>query len=213
VFRPSNGRWFIKQSTTDNASYATADWGLNGDVPVPGDYLGAGIAQVVVYRPGATGRWYIQNGPFIDLGTTGDVPAPADFDGDGRTDIVVFRPSTGAWFVKTSSSEFATILTYSYGMSGDTPVPADYDGDGRADLAVYRPSDGNWYISTSSTNFSDVSATLWGGQAGDVLVPADYNNDRRADVAIWRPPVGRFYIRNLMTVDWGLNGDVPPLKR
>ena len=213
VFRPSQGRWFIKQSTTNNANYVTTDWGLSGDVAVPGDYLGAGVAQVAVYRPGATGRWYIQSGPFIDLGTTGDVPAPADFDGDGRLDIVIFRPSTGAWFVKTSSSEFATTVTYGFGTSGDTPVPADYDGDGKADLAVYRPSEGNWYIAGSAVNFSSYTVALWGGQAGDVLIPADYNNDRKADIAIWRPSIGRFYIRNLLTVDWGLNGDVPPLKR
>ena len=213
VFRPSLGRWFIKLSTTNNASYATADWGLSGDIPVPGDYQGTGIAQVAVYRPGASGRWYIQGGPYVDFGTTGDLPAQADYDGDGRTDIAVFRPSTGVFYVKLSSTEFSTYVTFTFGASGDTPVSADFDGDGRADYAVFRQSTGNWYVATSSTNYTTIETVLWGGQAGDIAVPADYNNDRKVDIAIFRPSLGRFYLRNILTVDWGVSGDIPPLRR
>ena len=213
VFRPSTGRWWILNSSTNNTTYTPIDWGLDGDIPVPGDYLGAGYAQVVVYRPGAAARWYIRGGPYIDFGTTNDVPAPADYDGDGRMDIAVFRPSTGIFYVKLSSREFASYITTTWGAAGDVPVPADYDGDGKADYAVRRPSNGTWYITFSSTGYTDGMTLFWGSQSTDVPVPADYNGDGKVDIAIWRPSLGRFYIYNVMTVDWGLNGDIPVLNR
>ena len=49
VFRPSNGTWYSRPSSTGSAS--TVTWGVRGDIPVPGDYDGDGKADLAVYRP------------------------------------------------------------------------------------------------------------------------------------------------------------------
>ena len=49
VFRPSDGVWYIIRAVTEPALITS--WGLNGDVPVAGDYDGDGRDDIAVYRP------------------------------------------------------------------------------------------------------------------------------------------------------------------
>lgn len=208
IFRPALGRWFLLQSSTGGG--AMEDWGMTGDVAVPGDYRGAGQSQVAVFRP-STGRWYIRNGPTVEWGLAGDVTVPADYDGDGRTDVAVFRPSgpqAGNWYVKTSSSEFTSYVVRSWGLANDIPVPADYDGDRRADFAVFRPSTGTFVVLLSTTNYTSYVTHTWGA-SGDIPVVGDYNGDGVIDIAVFRPSIGRWYVKDFITRDWGVNNDVP----
>ena len=71
---------------------------------------------------------------------------PGEYDGDGKTDLAVYRPSTGTWFIRHSSTGYATSASYQWGLSTDVPVPGDFDGDAKTDLAVWRPSTGTWYL-------------------------------------------------------------------
>ena len=146
VFRPSNGTWFIKYSST--GTFVGIQWGNALDVVVPGDYDGDGKTDVAVFRP-SNGTWFIQyssTGTFagIQWGNALDKPVPGDYDGDGRTDIAVFRPSNGTWFIVNSSTGAAVGIQW--GNGNDRPVPGDYDGDGKTDIAVFRPSNGTWFI-------------------------------------------------------------------
>jgi len=60
VFRPDSGTWFTRQSSTDyESAFAPVQWGLNGDLPVPGDYDCDGRMDLIIYRP-ANGVWYIR---------------------------------------------------------------------------------------------------------------------------------------------------------
>ena len=72
VFRPSDGIWYIRQSTGANAF---VQFGLAGDVPVPGDYDGDGKSDVAVYR---NGIWYLLRSTsgisIVQFGLGGDTP-------------------------------------------------------------------------------------------------------------------------------------------
>jgi hypothetical protein len=188
VFRPSNGKWFIK----DVGSYA---WGTTGDIPVNGDYNGDGTTDVSVWRP-SNGRWYFKGIGGAIWGTAGDIPVPGNYNGDvnGTTDIAVWRPSNGKWFIKGDNS-------YVWGQVGDIPVPGDYDGDGDTDIAVWRPSNGKWYV-------RGIGTYSWGA-LGDVPVPGDYDGDGDTDIAVWRPMNGKWYLQGIGTHSWGTLGDYP----
>lgn len=237
VYRPGTGMWYVRNSSTGFAVGAGAwsyQWGVPGDVPMPGDYDGDHRADVAIYRP-ATGEWYVRNSSqdyvvgagtwYLQWGLTNDVPLAHDFDGDGRIDPAVYRPSGGQWLIRNSSFNFvvgAGNWSFQWGLPGDAPVPADYDGDGRADPAVYRPSTGEWFIRYSSLNYA-IGAGSWQfqwGLPGDVPVVADYDGDGKADLGVYRPNTGEWYIRNSRQgyavaagayFQWGLPGDTPRL--
>ena len=191
VFRPSTGRWFL-------TGQPAIDWGVAGDLPVPGDYNGDGIRDVAVFRP-SNGTWYIRGGATVFWGMPGDIPVPADYNGDGMTDIAVFRPSTGMFFIRN-------IASIAWGAPGDLPVVGDYNGDRIADVAVFRPSTGTWYIRNVTTAVH--------GFAADIPVPADYNGDGITDIAVFRPATGTWIVKDQYWQGWGLPGDVPvPMDR
>jgi C1A family cysteine protease len=190
VWRPSNGRWYIK-------GVGGAVWGADGDIPVNGDYSGDGTTDMAVWRP-SNGRWYIKDVGGAVWGMAGDIPVPGDYDGDGKTDLAVWRPSNGKWYIKRSSD---TIWSVGWGRAGDIPVPGDYNHDGKTEIAVWRPSNGKWFI-------LGVGSYVWGA-LGDIPVPGDYNGDGTTDRAVWRPSNGRWYIVGTPGSVWGAAGDIP----
>jgi hypothetical protein len=56
VFRPNGANWFIRYSRSGYVTNTVTQWGLPGDVPVPGDYDGDRRMDLAVYRP-PTGVW------------------------------------------------------------------------------------------------------------------------------------------------------------
>ncbi len=208
VFRPSTGQWFV--AGTLGPSYNIHQFGVDGDLLVPGDYDGDGETDLAVFRP-SNSTWYFRTkGRFYtrQYGQPGDIPAPADYDGDGRTDIALFRPSTGVWYIAFNDSR-NTFAQRQFGQAGDLPASGDYDGDGRADIAVYRPSNGTWYVQGSAGNFF---AATW-GEANDIPAPADYDGDGRIDLAVFRPSNGNWYLmrstEGFYIQQFGMNGDLP----
>ncbi len=224
IFRPSNGSWYTKQSSSEYSGVAAYQWGLNGDVPVAADYDGDGTTDFAVWRP-STGVWYLLQSSTgfgtslaVQWGLNGDVPVPGDYDGDGRADLAVWRPANGIWYILQSSTSFTAALTYQWGLSSDTTVPGDYDGDGVSDLAVFRPSTATWYVRTSLTAFTDTLVVQW-GLTGDTAAPGDYDGDGKADFAVWRPSNGTWFARltslnsfdgsSFLSRQFGLAGDIP----
>ena len=175
VYRPSTptyasgGTWYVHNSATNTDTIVTFG-GIQGDIPVPGDYDGDERADLAIFRP-AEGGWYVRNSAdasvaSVSYGQNGDIPTPGDFDGDGRTDTAVYRPSVGTWYVHNSQANTDTLLTY--GVGTDVPQVGDYDGDGRSDIAIYRPSTAAWYARYSG-NGTDLIVTY--GVGGDVPLP------------------------------------------
>jgi hypothetical protein len=211
VFRPSTGTWYIVRSS--DGAPQQVQWGIAGDVAVPGDYDGDGKTDIAVFRP-STGTWYVlrsSDGAVqqVPWGVTGDIPVPRDYDGDGKADIAVFRPSTGTWYILRSSDGAAQQVQW--GASNDAPVPGDYDGDGKADIAVFRPGTGTWYIVRSSDGA--VRQVQWGA-SNDAPVPGDYDGDGKADIAVFRPGTGTWYIVRssdgaVQQAQWGAPNDAP----
>jgi hypothetical protein len=207
LFRPSDGVWYSLDSSQSSAR--AVKWGLDGDIPTPGDYDGDGITDRAVFRP-SEGVWYIlfSAGGYTGVrwGLAGDVPVAGDYDGDGKTDAAIFRPAEGTWYILRSGGGL-TVLKW--GMGGDIAVHGDYDGDAKTDIAVYRPSDGIWYILRSA----DGVAYSRFGLPTDLPVQADYDGDGRHDVAIFRPSSGEWWILRssdgLGGARFGLSGDIP----
>ena len=214
VFRPSDGTWYINNSS--NGSFRFQHFGLGGDIPVPADFDGDNIADIAVVRP-STGDFYAldsSDGTVMNFGTgmtNGDVSVAADFDGDAKADLVYFRPSTGTWTIRYSRSGVTQV---NFGVSGDIPAIADYDGDGIADIAIFRPSTGDWWWIPSSKPAGSGYGSIHWGQNGDIPSPGDFDGDHRADFAVFRPSTGVWYILQTSTgtaqiAQWGISEDLP----
>jgi hypothetical protein len=108
-----------------------------GDVPVAGDWTGAGTTQLGLFRP-STGEWFLDrnanrawNGCKKDIcitsfGTSGDIPVSGDWDRTGISKIGVFRPKTGEWFLDLNGNgkwePGVDLYVPAYGRTGDLPV-------------------------------------------------------------------------------------------
>ncbi len=119
IFRPTNGVWYIRQSSDNQIRYE--NWGISTDVLVPADFDGDGKTDLAIYRDGV---WYIRRSSdnavdIISFGLANDVPVPADYDGDGEDDIAVYRD--GVWYIANTTN--GSVSIENFGVSSDTPVP------------------------------------------------------------------------------------------
>jgi glucose/arabinose dehydrogenase/PKD repeat protein len=188
AWRPANGSWH-------RPGQPTAFFGLQGDVPVPGQWDTDPGAELAVFRP-SSGGWYRQGQATVFFGARGDIPVPADWNGDGVLEPTVFRPANGGWYR-------LGLPTLYWGRAGDIPLVGQWDADGAPDAAVFRPSTGGWY--------RQGQATLFLGRSGDVPVPADWDGDGRLDLGVWRPETGGWYRPGVATTVFGEQGDIPVL--
>ena len=213
VFRPSNGNWYLNQST---GGFRGVNFGTRDDRIVPADYDGDNRSDIAVYRPNV-GAWYIlrsSDNTFsgTQFGTSEDVPVPNDYDGDGRADLAVFRPSKGTWYEQRSFGD--QFYAEQFGQGGDRPVVGDFDGDGLGDLTVFR--DGVWYLKESSGR-TGVRAVQF-GQQFDHPLSGDFDGDGKTDIAVYRADYtqnkANFYIlrssdSSFNALPFGIASDVP----
>lgn len=206
-FRPSNGGWYIENSSDTTSIFY--QFGIGSDVRAPADYDGDGKTDIAVYRP-SQGTWYVAKSSggvgIYQFGINGDIPVPGDFDADGKADYAVFR--NGLWYIQQSKLGFRV---NQWGMAGDKPQVGDFDNDGKTDLAVWRPSTGIWYILPSTTS---IMRAVQFGIGTDIPVSGDYDGDEFADVAVYRPSTGVWYVlrtanNSFYAAQFGVSTDIP----
>jgi hypothetical protein len=141
----SGGSWFLDMGGTGmwNSMMDTMmsfGTGLDGAMPVAGDWNGTGTTSIGVYDPG-TGTWYLDmngndawDGTPTDAtytfgaGMTGAIPVTGDWKGTGKTNIGIFDPSTGNWYLDMNGDGMwdgtttDTMYTFGTGLKGAVPI-------------------------------------------------------------------------------------------
>jgi len=168
------GVWSIVSATT---GLRTVTFGLAGDTPVPGDYLGLGYDQIAVYRP-STGQFLVlaPNGGTdvfdLGVGSSPDLSSLVPVQGNynpfyngttwiENTEAAVYDPVAGVFTILGPNG----VYTVGGFQPGDIPAPADYSGSGSIQPVVYRPNTGQ-FIGANAT----VIATF--GQSNDIPLAA-----------------------------------------
>ncbi len=186
--------WFTR--TSSGQFQHPVNWGIDGDIPVTADVDGDGRDDLIIWRPGPQGRFYIvrsrdQTIHIEDFGQTGDDPTViGDYTQDGVADLTVYRPGAapGAqsyWFYRSLADPAGQFQAVAWGLHGDRPIQGRFDEYGGPTLAVQRPEggDGRFYF----RSFWGDMYTRQFGLADDLLAPGDYDGDGIMDLAVVRP--------------------------
>jgi hypothetical protein len=208
----------LNQTTYNYAASTTLTdfFGLAGDQPVAGDWLGTGVVSIGVFRNGA---WYFDlnndgafeagEGPFY-YGLPGDKAIVGDWTGSGSTKVGVFRcPTAGVctWYLSTATQTAATLvananlysaattLQYNYGLPGDQPVANNWNNGSADEIGVFRcPTTGvcTWLVNTAGDGTTATTLNPAGfGLAGDIAVVGDWNdNSQRKRIGVFRTSTG-----------------------
>lgn len=183
VFR--GGKWFADTDGRGGGAEQTVTFGIQGDVPVLGDWDGNGTEDLGVFR---NGMWYFdldgQGGnaeKVFAFGLPGDVPVVGDFNGDGITDAGVFRD--GVWFFDLDGDGQLAEKAFAFGIAGDVPVTGDFDGDGITDAGVRRGN--RWFYDLDGQGGNAEKAISY-GLATDSAVVGDWDGDGTDDIGVVR---------------------------
>lgn len=180
VFR--RGEWTVDSSKT--GVWEPADrvfrFGVEGDLPVSGDWDGSGTTRAGVFR---NGQWYLDsnnNGQWdpgdrqFSFGVPGDLPVVGDWNHTGGSKVGVFR--NGVWILDwTGTQRYGPeSRQFHFGAPGDIPVTGDWDGSGVTRIGVYRH--GVWILDMNGNfQFDSGDKVVSFGLSGDQPVTGDWN--------------------------------------
>jgi hypothetical protein len=181
------------------------------DVPLAGNFVGDGIAELAVFdRATATFQISQPTGPIsVPFGIGTDQPVVGDWDGDGVLNVGVRRASTRTFYLSTSGGVVPVVL----GNRSDLPVAGDWDGNGVWDIGVRKASSNVFRLRNPTGRTFPVRL----GKAGDIPVTGDWNGDGTTDLGVYDLTKARFTLRIkdanglvwLTRVTYGSPGDLP----
>ena len=200
VFR--NGGWYLDDNGNGIWDSCSTDlcmsFGQAGDLPIAGDWNGAGKIKIGVFRAGGwfrddNGNGIWDDSLFTGFGQAGDLPIVGDWNGDGKTKIGVFRPGAGVFYLDYDGNDIwdgcgsgPDRCYTNFVLPGDSPVVGDWDGDGKAEIGVFR-NNGLWFLDANGNGIWDGCGTdlcLSFGASGKPVV-GDWNNDGKAKVGVF----------------------------
>ncbi|MCZ7402831.1 MAG: right-handed parallel beta-helix repeat-containing protein [Candidatus Methanoperedens sp.] len=208
-----NGSFYLRNSNSAGSADLSFIYGVDGDIPLVGDWNGDGVDTVGIYRHGA---FYLHNSnsagsadiSFI-YGVDGDIPLVGDWNGDGIDTVGIYR--AGAFYLRNSNSAGNADLSFIYGVDGDTPLVGDWNGDGTDTVGIYRH--GSYYLRNSNTAGNADLSFIYGVD-GDTPLVGDWTGSGTDTVGIYR--AGAFYLRNSnsagnadMSFIYGISTDTP----
>jgi pimeloyl-ACP methyl ester carboxylesterase len=241
LFRPSDGTFYLDYNGNGQWDGCGTDRclqiGMNGDVPLVGDWNGSGTSKVGAFRP-SDGTFYLDyngNGTWdgcgidrcLQIGMNGDVPLVGDWNGSGISKVGAFRPSNGTFYLDYNGSGTwegcGVDRCLQIGMNGDVPLVGDWDGSGTRKVGAFRPSDGTFYLDYNGNGVWDGCETdrcLAIGMNGDIPLVGDWDGTGSTKVGAFRPSDGTFYLDYNGSGTWdgcgtdrclqiGLSGDTP----
>jgi len=216
-----HGQWIIDSNQSDrwepeDRSFA---FGMEGDIPVSGDWDGTGVIRAGVFR---RGEWLLDmnnNGHWdegdkrVSFGAPGDRPIVGDWNHTGAAKLGVFRD--GTWFLDwNGNQQFSSARTFNFGLSGDIPVAGDWDGSGKIRIGVFRR--GEWYLDINGNyRFDSDDKKVLFGLADDQPVTGDWNRLGITTIGVFRN--GQWILDSNGNMHWdpqdrtmafGLPGDI-----
>jgi hypothetical protein len=181
------------------------------DVPLAGNFVGDGIAELAVFdRATATFQISQPSGPIVvpfGLGT--DQPVVGDWDGNGVLNLGVRRAPDRTFYLDTPAGVVSAVL----GNRSDLPVAGDWDGNGAWDIGVRKASSNVFRLRNATGRTFPVRL----GKAGDIPVTGDWNGDGATDLGVYDITKARFTLRIkdanglvwITRVVYGSPGDLP----
>jgi len=219
----TNGYWYLDA----NRSWGWNGWpfdilgifgiGLNGAIPVVGDWNGDGKTKIGVY---INGVWYLDmnnnwqwDGEGIDVrgifgvGLPNAIPVTGDWNGDGITEIGIY--SNGNWYLdKNRSWDWNGTPTDTFGIFGvglpnAIPVTGDWNGDGKTEIGIY--SNGNWYLDKNANwqwdgTPTDTFGVFGVGLPNVIPVTGDWNGDGITKIGVYSD--GYWYLDTNANWQW-----------
>ncbi len=201
-----------------DGSQSSIEHGLNGDMPIAGDFDCDGKADPAVVRNvGGQLYWFIElsTGSSITnyaFGLANDRIYASDVTGNGCDELIVARDVQAlggiVWYYREISTGSGVDNSFQWGLIGDTDLePVDLNGDGRADFVVVRNVGGAWYFYRRyGEGVYDV--VPFGVAASDKPLSGRYSGVNYSEVGVYRPgSTSTFYVRNhagsTIPVSWG----------
>jgi len=220
-----NGTFYLSlHNATGNADIVAAFNPAGQNVPVVGDWTGAGFDTIGVFDQN-TGVFSLRNtntpgllDNHFALGNPNDMPLSGRWFTDAtHAGAGVYRPSNGILYVKntlaTGFADHAMVM----GIPGDQSIAGDWTGKDFDSVGVYRPGAITFFLSNQITDgIINGDISLLYGASSDVAITGDWIGQGHDGVGTFRSSTGNAYLKNALTPGfadnaffYGIAGDVP----